>query len=433
MPNQTFPLNTNGLFNTAHFYAAAEGAFIVAMMMLIAYFAICTLWLWRLLIAALSSRLRPTQSMAVTAGPGPRFVIIVPAHDEELVLEAALSSLQGLDYPPEAFHVVLVADNCTDQTDTIGRRAGITVLVRTNPLETGKGYALEYARRWLVGERHDETPTPPEWDALVVLDADTIAAPNLLRAFASHLNSGEQAMQARYDVLNTQESWRTRLMAAALALNHVVKPLGRERLGLSDGLKGNGMAFSRAVVERFAWPQDALTEDIAYTLILCRAGVRVAFVPETRVQAQMPTTGVQAAPQRRRWEEGRYHLMRSVAPDLLWQGIRNRDRIVLDRAFDLLIPPFAERVAIPTVLLAVCLLSMSLFSWHGVAGLSVAWVVVLALEAGYLALGLRVAGVSRSVVLSVLFAPVYIVWKFSLYALSLLTGPTRRWQRTQRR
>ncbi len=414
--------------------------FILAMLPALAFYALSTLYLWRLLAAALMCEVSRRKRLALSPADGEqkaapsalvRFIVLIPAHDEEMVLGAALKSLHELDYPPGAYRVVVTADNCTDATAEIAREEGALVLTRTDTERRGKGYALAFAQRWLLGEAREEMP--PLWDALVILDADTLAAPNLLKAFAERLNAGQEALQARYGVLNAEESWRTRLMCAALALNHFVKPLGREKLGLSVGLKGNGMAFSRSVVERYPWPESDLTEDIAYTLQLGWAGVRVSFVPETTVLAQMPTTGTQAAGQRRRWEAGRSRLRRTLALALLLQGVRTHSRILRDMAIDLIIPPFAELFMVPAVLSAACLFIA--LHWHSgsAAALAFAWAVVLALQWGYLSLGLWIARVPRTVALAVLLAPAYIVWKLGLRVLGLLTGPTRRWQRTDRR
>ena len=132
-------------------------------------------------------------------------------------------------------------------------------------------------------------------------------------------------------------------MASAFDLVNHVKPLGRETLGLSVGLKGNGMAFTPALAAQLPWPGGSLTEDLDYGLELARRfGVRVGYAPEARVLAQMPTTTNQAASQRARWEGGRMGLVRARALPLLGEGLRRRSLLLLDMAWDLLTPPLAE-------------------------------------------------------------------------------------------
>lgn len=420
------------------FVSFAELVFVLILLPPTAFFGLCVLYLWRLLLAAMASRKRlHVASRDITGGlpsPLPRFVLLIPAHNEELLLGAALDSLQQLDYPRDAYAIVVIADNCTDQTARIAREHGAIALERFDTEKIGKGYALEWALHFLLHPADNSAPSDVlhAFDAVVILDADTQVSPNLLAAFARGLQAGEQVMQAHYDVLNVHESWRTRLMACALALAHVVKPLGRERLGLSDGLKGNGMCFSRAVVQAVPWSGESITEDIEYTLRLCRAGYRVAFLPEACVRAQMPATGAQAVSQRKRWEGGRYRLLLTVVPDLLQEGVRRRNRILCDRAIELIIPPFAEMFAVPLGLLVICLAAAGMCRWPWAWGLTWAWGVILALQAGYLVVGMWVARVPAQVALSLLYAPVYIIWKLGVYLIMALTRSAGGWKRTER-
>ena len=476
-----------------------EIAFVALMALPWLFFAACALYLWRLLLNAIPNRQRvallpcpaPTAaSISKTQtsptpqsldSPGlPRFVMLMPAHNEELLLGAALEGLRSLDYPPELVSLVVIADNCKDATASIARNTGALALERFDTDRIGKGYALEDTLNWLMqtdtsslsrvnpesgsgaaqsgpktnesAETQAETrllPAPVgvetdahtaaawecarRFDAVVILDADTFVSPNMLRVFASELAGGNQAIQARYDVLNTEESWRTRLMSCALALAHVVKPLGRERLGLSDGLKGNGMCFARNIVTHIPWSGESITEDIEYALRLCRAGCRIAFTPEACVWAQMPTTGKQAATQRQRWEGGRYRLLFTVAPALLRESLQTRNRLLRDRAIELIVPPFAEMFAVPVLLGALCALAGVGMRWHIAFWAAELWAVILLLQAGYLLTGMWVARMPPRAVLSLLRAPFYIVWKLGVYAVMAVTRSSGGWKRTERR
>lgn len=430
------------------FLLGAEAAFVLAALVPFVFFGIGILYLLRLLVCAIPLRGHVQALSAPTGIPAAdgrndldatsrkRFVLLVPAHNEELVLGAALDGLRMLDYPRSAYGIVVIADNCTDRTAEIARAHGAIAVERFDASLIGKGYALEWTLKALAdAQSTSDSPlaSASDFDALVILDADTLVAPNLLTAFESGLDRGLKAMQARYDVLNSRESWRTRLMTCALALAHVVKPLGRELLKLSDGLKGNGMCFARSVVAEVPWSGESIVEDIEYTLRLCRAGIRVAFLPETAVWAQMPTTGGQAVSQRKRWEGGRYKLLFSVAPRLLAEGFRDNNRLLRDRAMELIIPPFAEMFAGPIVLLVVCAAAGRAFGWSRAAGLAWAWLAILALQAVYLVGGLRLARVPLSVAMSLLYAPFYVVWKLGVYAVMLVAGSAGGWKRTERR
>ena len=429
-----------------HFASGAEAIFALVLLIPFLFFAGCALYLLRLAIYAAGRRdsiaaLRPTAAgekspQRAESGAGrKRFVVLIPAHNESLVLGAALDSLNRLDYPADAYRLVVIADNCADDTAAIAEKRGATAFVRFNDTEIGKGFALEWALRELGigGETKISPLTNFDFDAVVILDADTQVSPNLLTAFETGLNAGNGAMQVRYEVLNVGESWRTRLMSCALALAHIVKPLGREQLRLSDGLKGNGMAFARPVVEAVAWSGASITEDIEYTLRLCRAGVRIAFLPEAAVWAQMPTTGAQSVSQRKRWEGGRYQLLTKVAPQLLLEGIRKRDRILRDRAIELIIPPFAEMFSLPIGLLGLSVGFALVTGWRSAQWQAAGWLTILFLQGLYLFGGLWVAKVPGRVALSIFAAPVYIAWKIGVYGVMAINRSTGGWKRTERR
>ena len=225
-----------------------------------------------------------------------RFDVIVPAHNEELGIAATIASLLAVDYPAELRRVVVVADNCQDATAARAREAGAIVLERTDTSKRGKGYALERAFEQSLREGLA--------DAVVVVDADTTVTANLLRAFAVRLSRGAVAAQAEYGVANRTASWRTRLMHIALTLFHCVRSRARERLGVSAGLRGNGMAFACSLLRDVPHDAFSIVEDIEYGIRLGLAGHRVEYAGEAQVFGQMVSTESASRSQRRRWEGG---------------------------------------------------------------------------------------------------------------------------------
>ena len=390
--------------------------------------AVCVLSiasLLTLLVAALLPRRRVSRTKAAPLA----LAVIVPAHDEALVLASTLDSLLAQDFPAECRELIVVADNCTDETAQIARARGITVLERISAEERGKGYALNFAMAYLHA-------LPERPDGVVIVDADTFAAPDFLTRIGQSLERarderGFGAVQGRYGVLNVGDGWRAALMAGAFDLVNHIKPLGRERLGLSAGLKGNGMAFTWPLASALPWPGGSLTEDLDYGLDLARRfGVRVAYVPEARVRAQMPTTAAQAASQRDRWERGRAGLTRERGLRLLWEGLRGRNLLLLDMAVDLLTPPLAE-------LGALLCAWVILVGGGGVLGIlphAGHWAKALGLTGAgllvYILGGLRAAGATRAAYAALARAPFYAVWKIGLRLAGRRRGPN--WVRTAR-
>lgn len=397
-------------------------------------------YLLTLLAAALRRRMPLPPS-----DKSPRIAVVIPAHDEELVLAQTLQSLRAQNYPAERFEIVVVADNCTDATARIARSEGATVLERRNLQERGKGYALAWAFDLLLGP---DTPLREGATvaAFAIVDADTWVAPDFLSAMARRLPDHPetlQALQGRYGVLNPDSGWRAALMHAAFELCNHVKLQGNDRLGLPVGLKGNGMVFTRATLSQAPWSGRSITEDIDYGLdLLAEHGLRVQYAPEALVLAQMPVTGAQGASQRARWEGGRYRLVRERVPRLLQAALRRRDLRLLAAAADLTIPPLAELVGLILLWGATLALASNFLPAGPLRAHALLLAAAFAGLSAYVLVGMRAAGAGKEAYLALLRAPLYVLWKFALYARPLLSGGRARrnsarvaeeeWVRTER-
>lgn len=362
--------------------------------------------------------------------PAHRFLILVPAHNEENLLPGLLESLQALDYPASLYTVHVVADNCTDRTAEVARQGGAVVHERSDLTRRGKGYALQWLlqRLWDAGEPHD---------AVVVLDADTVVSPNFLRVMDARLASGEEVIQSYYAVRNPDRSWAVSLRYAALAAVHYLRPLGRTVLGGSVGLKGNGMVFAAHVMKEHQWTAH-LTEDIEFHMALVLNGKRVTFAPDAVVQAEMPATLSGAQTQNVRWERGRLQMARQYVPQLLkkmFSSLNNRPGrafLYLDAAMEHVIPPFSMLLALSGVLLSAAILLPA----PQVQGLKWANIIlgigILAGEIIYALASLKLAQAPPKIYQALVYAPAFVVWKIWLYFRVLLGLDKQGWVRTAR-
>jgi GT2 family glycosyltransferase len=351
-----------------------------------------------------------------------KFDIIVPAHNEEGGIGRTVTNLSGLDYPVALRRILVVADNCSDATAERAREAGATVLVRVDTEKRGKGFALAHAFEHSLKEGFA--------DAVVVVDADTVVSPHLLHSFGLRLEVGAHAVQAHYGVLNPHESWRTRLMAIALALFHKVRSLGRERLGVSCGLRGNGMCFSHRVIREVPHDAFSIVEDLEYGIRLGRAGHRVHYAWEAEVLGEMVSSEKAARSQRRRWEGGRWAMTKQFGLPLLGEALRKRDGVLLDLAMDLLVPPLSYVVL---GAFAVTVAAGGLSVWRGhVAVLSAGAGAFCVASLGlYVLRGWWVSGMGARGLLDLMRAPFYVLWKVWL----MVAGPRDKkgeWVRTTR-
>jgi cellulose synthase/poly-beta-1,6-N-acetylglucosamine synthase-like glycosyltransferase len=357
---------------------------------------------------------------AVPPGSGlrRRFALLVPAHDEEQTIGRLLASTRALEYPAAQFDVHVVADNCTDRTAEVARAAGVRVEERFDQAARGKGYAL----RWLLGRLRERGE---RYDAYVVIDADTVVDSDLLGRLDAHFEAGSQVVQVYYTVLNVGESPLAALRFAALAAIHYLRPLGRARLGLSCGLKGNGMGFLASVLDQYGWEWFTLAEDVEFHLALVEAGLQVDFAPETSVLADMPVSFSQAASQNERWERGRVEMLRQRGLKLLVDGVRRRDPVRVDAVVEQLIPP----LSVPVVMAATTLAGGVLFRARLATVLAA---FSLGGQLAYVLSGLALVGAPWRIYQSLAYAPAYIGWKLWLYVRSLGARGTVAWVRTAR-
>ena len=371
------------------------------------------------LVAAAALVVRPP---ALRAGSGRhRFAVVIPAHDEAATLPALLASLAGLDYPRSRYEVVVVADNCGDDTAAVALGRGTRVLSRADATRRGKGAALGWAFAQLLRERRH--------DAFVVLDADTRPAPDLLTRLDASLRGGASAAQGYCAVANPRESWRTALMAADMALIHYLRPAGRQALGGSADIHGNGFCLTRAVLLQVPWDTASVAEDHEYHLRLLFRGVRSVFVPSAVVYTVMEPTMKTARSQELRWEGGRFGLARRFLGTLLGVAWARRSWTHLDAAFDLAIPPFALLAAGTAGMAA-----LHALHWlTGGAGVpALLWAGLLVGQAFYVFAGCALARVpARAYAALFVYGPLYAFTKV-WYCLLVALGGSRGWVPTPR-
>jgi cellulose synthase/poly-beta-1,6-N-acetylglucosamine synthase-like glycosyltransferase len=234
-----------------------------------------------LLLTLAGLRLRP----APAADP-PMVTVLIPAHDEEAGLPATLASVRASDYPPGRLRVLVVADNCTDDTAEVARRHGAEVVERFDPMRRGKGFALAAGLPHATG------------DAVLILDADCQLAPDAVRRLANELATAE-AVQAAVRP-RTHAGPAGLAAAVGWAVDDGVDA-GRTGLGLGVTLRGTGMMFRRELFDLAPWRNFGLAEDAEYTRELRRIGVRVRLVPGAVVAGETPPDRAALATQRGRW------------------------------------------------------------------------------------------------------------------------------------
>jgi 1,2-diacylglycerol 3-beta-glucosyltransferase len=329
------------------------------------------------------------------ARPGPtggiRFLVLIPAHNEERVIRGCLEAIAADRRPGDL--VLVVADRCTDATAEIARGFGVRVLERGQAEEPGRAAARQ------AGLEHARTL---DWDAVVMLDADSVISPGFFAGCERAFAAGAHAVQARSESLKGR-TLATEASLAAFTLQGVTLPRGRDRLDLCVRLRGTGMAIRRdvALAHRFRAPA---SEDLFFTLDLLMDGVRCRHVEAARLHSQGASSWNDFGGQKVRYEAGRMAAARAFLPRLLRRALRRGDLACADAAWFLATPPFALAV-------------LSLLLGFALGCVAQAWTVAAVLAGGLLTLaavlvtGLIQARAGARTWLALLVAPWYLAWK----------------------
>lgn len=348
------------------------------------------------------------------------FLIIVPAHNEELFIQRILKSIVTQNYPVELFNIIVVADNCTDNTATIACGENIEVLIRKNTKDFGKGHAIKFAL-----DNSDDY----NYDALFIIDADSIINKNGLAALNKHILNGKRIIQCNNAVANPDDSWFTQLMNVARTIGNEIQEPAKEKLGLSSHLMGNGMCFNREIIEKYAWSAFSIGEDWEYYAIVINEGERIAFARDVRVFHQESTSLKQATPQRMRWSSGRFAVLKQYGLSLFWRGLIERNLLKFDASLPLIFPN-------PSLALNFTVLGFIPSLFFFVTDRDTFWIILFAILATFQLL-LFMSGVfyTRNKLrsfLSIFIAPLFLVWKMVIDILSLVGVGRKKWVRTNR-
>ncbi|UHD18712.1 glycosyltransferase family 2 protein [Thiocapsa bogorovii] len=346
------------------------------------------------------------------AVPIERIAVLVPAHDEAEGIAQTVASLRACDSGDAGFEVVVIADNCTDNTAELARSAGARVLERRDPQRRGKGFALDFAFRSLLKE---------PFDGFIVVDADTRVELNLVTELRRLMRRGAAAIQCCYRLDNPEHSLRARLRGIAWMAFNVLRLRGRERWRLSVGLLGNGFGLTRETLLEEPYEATSVVEDMEYHLRLVAAGRRVVFAPNTGVWSDAPYTREAGAGQRARWEGGRFRMVLDWTPVLLRRVMSGEHRLI-EPLLELLLLPLAFHVLLLLVALLPPFEPTRTYAFLG-----------LALVAVHVLAAIRIGGGGWRDLLALATAPFYILWKLTiLRAIGRASRNDAAWVRTER-
>ena len=238
--------------------------------------------------------------------PRSRFLVLVPAHNEERVIGDIIGNLQQMDYPRELYDFYIIADNCTDNTAQVARSLGANVIetFKESPdAPTGKPIALKKALA-RIGDYDSR------YDLLMIFDADNLIDRNMFREVNSqYLDTGKPDFIQCYLGCKNKTGIVAWYYYTSYTVTNRFFQLAKHRLGLNCAIGGTGFAMSTAYLrERGGWTTMSLTEDFEIQVEATIAGRRILWNHNTRVYDEKPTRMRASIRQKIRWGQGHWYV-----------------------------------------------------------------------------------------------------------------------------
>ncbi len=371
-----------------------------------------------LFIECLMSLLPEHKTSEIKSKDNLDFKILIPAHNEEKVIETTLKSL--ITQVDLLDKIIVIADNCSDQTAAIAKQYKVTVLERQDDEKRGKGYALDYGLNY-----HKSNPPT----IIVLIDADCYIHPETIKKLVHKADITQKPVQALYLLEKPQDpSPKDLISALAFLVKNQVRSTGLSRLGLPCLLAGTGMAFPWQALEKVSLASGNIVEDMQLGIDLALVGYSPVFCPDAQVTGMLPQQSTAAKTQRTRWEHGHLQTLLTQVPRLLKGAIIQRRFDLMGLALELSVPPLSLLVMlwIGTITITIA---------AGFLGLS--WLPTIMLGMGIMFLIVSVftswAKFGRKEIpgFALLTIPFYLLWKIPLY-FAFLVRPQSKWVRTER-
>ena len=247
--------------------------------------------------------------------PQLRFLVLVPAHNEETVIADIIDNLKHMEYPKELYDFYILADNCADQTATVARQMGANVIETFKESEdeaTGKPIVLQNALWTLEGYQD-------RYDLVMFFDADNLIDSNMFL----EVNSQYLTHEGKADIIQCYLGSKNKkgIIALFYYLTYTITnrffQYAKNRLGLNSVIGGTGFAVSAKYLHgRGGWTAMSLTEDFELQVEATCDGRRILWNHNVRIYDEKPTRFQASLRQRTRWAQGHWFVAFKSTPKL---------------------------------------------------------------------------------------------------------------------
>ena len=270
----------------------------------------------------------------------PLSTILIPAHNESDGITQTLLSIKAQLIPN--IKVLVVADNCNDDTAAVARSHNVEVIERFHESKRGKGFALDFGIQHLA-------KNPPE--IVLILDADCVLGENAISILIDDAVKSQRPSQGLYLMNAKSDSpLKIKIAAFAWAVKNWARPLGFYRLGLACHLYGSGMAFPWVVISQVNLASGHIVEDMKLGVDLAKLKLAPRFCPAALITSEFPSSEEGIKTQRTRWEHGHLGMILKEGLPLIFQGIKHANLNMVAIALDMCLPPLALLVLIISML-----------------------------------------------------------------------------------
>lgn len=239
--------------------------------------------------------------------PLPFVSILIPAHNEGVVIRRTIEAMLEQNYPRERFEIVVINDGSDDDTAEIVRdlasRHRNVKLVDVPKGEGGKGKS----RALNIGLEH------AMGDVISVFDADNRPEPNSLRYLVANLVDDPKlgAVLGKVRTINARQNLLTRFINIEFISFQWIMQGGRYKIFNLATLPGTNYVIWRKVLEKAGrFDEEAIAEDAELSIRLYELGYRIKFVPYAVTWEQEPQQLKVFIRQRTRWAQGMDYIIR---------------------------------------------------------------------------------------------------------------------------
>lgn len=217
--------------------------------------------------------------------------VFITARNESEVIGRTIKYLQTkINYPKDKYEIILLADNCDDNTAEIARNLNgevkVTVFERheSNPKKRNVGFALNYLFEQLL-------PDIDKYDFFIRFDADDIVDKEYLNKMNDAFSSGVLAAKGYNHATNMSQNMTAGCSALWYLKDSRFNCHSRAGLHTYVHLVGGGMMFAASIIkEDGGWICTHTSEDTQFTILNMKKKRKCRYVPDAIVYEDQPSS-----------------------------------------------------------------------------------------------------------------------------------------------